>query len=610
MPTGAVAISEDIEQVGFQIFNDDGGPTNVNNATAKAGANAGASAALATKARVRVKLLQFIGASTNYRYLLEYRTNGGAWGALDAATSVRISTSTAFTDAQATAQRIGSEPFVAGEGLSANRNSAAIALNSGGGNVATEIEWNVLLNSGAVGDVIQFRVVAMTGGWTGGAYTASPLGVYSVYPQITLGVLPPSVERASVFEGLQIGLEGTPGVPVGATQRILSFMMDTDPHQTVKPFTPQGYKYPTTVTQEKEWTDFTLTGTVDFNHILYLFSSLLTAPTISTPATNGVFNVALGAPSAGNFTLTFNGQATAAIAYNATAAAVQAALEALSTITPGNVYVQGGAGGPYSVTFQNALETTGLLVTGSGAGLTGGTFAITTIAAANTRRWTFLPSSTQPDTPQALTVEKGSAAGAAQMAFAQIIQLALKFSPTEASLSGSGFGRTLTEPFSMTPSVPELPETPGDPKSLSVYLGNNALNTPRLTRCDEVEWEVGGRFNAKRTLNESDPSFSYLVEATPSGKIKIALQHNSDAIGYLQKLRSSTTQFLRIVLRGAAIEAGFRRRLAILCPIKLLKAPRGDKDGVYESTFEAVIAHDRGFGRAVYAEVDVDRTAL
>src|SRR5262249_41925037 len=43
-----------------------------------------------------------------------------------------------------------------------------------------------------------------------------------------------------------------------------------------------------------------------------------------------------GNPTGGTFTLTFSGQTTAAIAYNASAATVQSALQALSSIGSGN----------------------------------------------------------------------------------------------------------------------------------------------------------------------------------------------------------------------------------------------------------------------------------
>lgn len=85
--------------------------------------------------------------------------------------------------------------------------------------------------------------------------------------------------------------------------------------------------------------------------------------------------VSLGSPSAGNFTLTYNGQTTANIVFNATSAAVQTALQALTSIGT-NATVQGGSGGPYTVIFSGPLLNDGLLLTGSGAGLTGGTFAV------------------------------------------------------------------------------------------------------------------------------------------------------------------------------------------------------------------------------------------
>lgn len=85
----------------------------------------------------------------------------------------------------------------------------------------------------------------------------------------------------------------------------------------------------------------------------------------------------------GTFTLTYDGQTTAAIAFNAAASAVAAALEALSNIGVGDVAVAGGpgnAGGsaPYYVTFQGALEEQDVAqLTASAASLTGGASTVT-----------------------------------------------------------------------------------------------------------------------------------------------------------------------------------------------------------------------------------------
>lgn len=75
----------------------------------------------------------------------------------------------------------------------------------------------------------------------------------------------------------------------------------------------------------------------------------------------------------GTFTLTYGGEETAAIAYNATAATVQSRLAALSSVGTGKVTVSGNAGGPWTVTFAPgmvaALTGDGTLLEGEGVAL-------------------------------------------------------------------------------------------------------------------------------------------------------------------------------------------------------------------------------------------------
>jgi hypothetical protein len=91
---------------------------------------------------------------------------------------------------------------------------------------------------------------------------------------------------------------------------------------------------------------------------------------------------ASGTVSGGTYTLTLNGQTTGAIAWNASAATVQAALEALSNVVPGDVLVGGGAfpGAPLTFTwYGNYIGDAPTLSVGTGS-LTGSTpgAAITT----------------------------------------------------------------------------------------------------------------------------------------------------------------------------------------------------------------------------------------
>jgi hypothetical protein len=89
-----------------------------------------------------------------------------------------------------------------------------------------------------------------------------------------------------------------------------------------------------------------------------------------------------GTISGGTYTLTFNGQTTTAIAYNAGPAVIQAALEALSNIVPGDIIVTspGSAGVDtvvVTITFYGNLSGNVAQITATTTGLTGSTPGIT-----------------------------------------------------------------------------------------------------------------------------------------------------------------------------------------------------------------------------------------
>lgn len=90
-----------------------------------------------------------------------------------------------------------------------------------------------------------------------------------------------------------------------------------------------------------------------------------------------------GTITGGTFTITFNGQTTAAIASSATAAQVQSALEALSNIVPGDIAVTGGPveTTPLTLTFYGNLIGNVNQVTVDTTNLTGTTPGITVATA-------------------------------------------------------------------------------------------------------------------------------------------------------------------------------------------------------------------------------------
>lgn len=85
-----------------------------------------------------------------------------------------------------------------------------------------------------------------------------------------------------------------------------------------------------------------------------------------------------GTPTGGTFTLSFNGNTTAALAYNAAAATVQTAVQGLGGAAAAAT-IAGSAGGPYTITLGVVGSAAGP-ITADGSALTGGTAATAVVA--------------------------------------------------------------------------------------------------------------------------------------------------------------------------------------------------------------------------------------
>lgn len=122
--------------------------------------------------------------------------------------------------------------------------------------------------------------------------------------------------------------------------------------------------------------------------------------TVSAKNDNEQQEVTIGSQTGGTFTLTFDGQETGNIDFDATSGEVQTALEALSNIASGDVVVTGS--GPWIVEFQGTYEGTDVaLMTIDGTNLTGGSGEDVTLLHAGGTTWelTFSPALDGGDLP-------------------------------------------------------------------------------------------------------------------------------------------------------------------------------------------------------------------
>lgn len=132
-------------------------------------------------------------------------------------------------------------------------------------------------------------------------------------------------------------------------------------------------------------TEFGITGNESISRVRYQFGQstyvvISDTSLADATGTDEVQSIIATGGSAGDFTLTFIGETTAAIPYNATASQLQTALEALPNINPGDIVVEGGPlpGTATTVTFQGQYAkqpVPTLVVTDN---ITGGTATVTT----------------------------------------------------------------------------------------------------------------------------------------------------------------------------------------------------------------------------------------
>src|SRR6266852_1506621 len=93
--------------------------------------------------------------------------------------------------------------------------------------------------------------------------------------------MPWTPERSVINQTLQFGLETTPGTNVPANKQIQCFAVTFGPMADVAEFSATGRKYPSIVIENSEWVEGTLSGSLDYNGIVYALAGVSGAPTIS-----------------------------------------------------------------------------------------------------------------------------------------------------------------------------------------------------------------------------------------------------------------------------------------------------------------------------------------
>lgn len=86
---------------------------------------------------------------------------------------------------------------------------------------------------------------------------------------------------ASIFQGIQVGVESTPGTAVAANKRLGSLSITPGAKVEMQKFRPQGRKFMTIGVPGKEWVEAKIAGAMTYTDIVYLLSSVLKTATVT-----------------------------------------------------------------------------------------------------------------------------------------------------------------------------------------------------------------------------------------------------------------------------------------------------------------------------------------
>lgn len=428
-------------------------------------------------------------------------------------------------------------------------------------------------------------------------------------------------ERASVFEGIYIGVETTPGTSVPALKQIGDFGIELGPQIPVDPVLPYGSKIPTGVVVRKEWSEGEMNGAPGFMSLPYILSSALCEAAIETPVgatltRRWTFTPRQRRPdNCKTYTVQKGGDAgvseAAYVLFNGfqlslsndgstlTGSVLGQNLDESDVILSGNelqlVDLDDATGGTFTLSFDGQGPTAAIDWDATASEVQTALEALSNIGSGNV-------SVTKPAADQ-FQVEFKNDLGQTNVA-----QMTGSFG----ALTGSGGGAAVTTTLAGTsPTI--LDAIPISPRFPDVYIADTVagLAAGQLDRADMFEFGNSDRFSPYFTLDSRETSFSAVVERAPTFSVNLRMMHNSTSLALLDELRTGATKIVRLLVEQDEIETGFPYRLQITMGCKMANPQRGDNNDVYSNTIELIpVPTSELSGNYLEVIVDTSLTAL
>ena len=176
------------------------------------------------------------------------------------------------------------------------------------------------------------------------------------------------------------------------------------------------------------------------------------------------------------------------------------------------------------------------------------------------KTWDFVPSRAAQDFPATFTIEQGNPERAHRYSYGFLSELGLRFTPDEATMSGTIMARNFADNIGAMTAAPTSPElVPIMPHQVAIYLDPLSANigTTKLTRAFACDISVSDKYSALYTIDRANArGFAGLVERRPAITMGLTMEADAAGMGNLTRLRNGDSVFARVEAIGGQIGAG------------------------------------------------------
>lgn len=385
------------------------------------------------------------------------------------------------------------------------------------------------------------------------------------------GIFSMAQSRASIYQGIQIGIESTPGTQVAATKRLMNIQMNQVPIIPVKTVNLQGGKGMSATQKGDQYTECKFSGPLDFNILTYLFSLCYgtVTPVLANLGYTWTWQPSSTDPVVPTSATLEEGSSKGAEKFGyATVQDIQIKWNKDDATCDGTIFGQNQT--------RDATMTAQIKMTCSAAILSAVALTVATSVTTGT-----IPNGTYVTNLGKVFTVTGGNTITSSSATLVVTALAAAISAGEIAYL-----------------IPEVPPVAIDPVNIGLYISTDSVNYTQLMDTIEGQINLNGLWAPSFHNQDTTVTFDRIVEKDPQISASITTEEGTEADNYMTYLLSGQKVWIGLKVNGPQINGAplvkYLFRLNI--PFFVTKPEPGDKGDVYGNTFSFDLAHDQGYG--------------